>query len=153
MTDTGSTVESGMRRVHIVGIGGAGMSGIARIMVAQGITVSGTDAKDSRRLQALRAIGVDARIGHDAGLIHDIDALVVSTAIPEANAERVAARERGVVEFSRAEALAEGVEEAQVEAIDTFEERHLHFHVLHACIIRPRGSVGVHGEAFRNATG
>ncbi len=106
MTDTDSAGETGMRRVHIVGIGGAGMSGIARIMVAQGVTVSGTDAKDSRRLQALRAIGVDARIGHDAGLIHDIDALVVSTAIPESNAERVAARERGVVELSRAEALA-----------------------------------------------
>ena len=71
MTDTDSAGETGMRRVHIVGIGGAGMSGIARIMVAQGVTVSGTDAKDSRRLQALRAIGVDARIGHDAGLIHD----------------------------------------------------------------------------------
>jgi len=106
VTDTGSAGETGMRRVHIVGIGGAGMSGIARIMVAQGVTVSGTDAKDSRRLQALRAIGVDARIGHDASLIHDIDALVVSTAIPESNAERVAARERGVVELSRAEALA-----------------------------------------------
>lgn len=93
-------------RVHIVGIGGAGMSGIARIMAAQGVTVSGTDAKDSRRLQALRAIGVDARVGHDAALVGGIDALVVSTAIPERNPERTAAREAGIPEWSRARALA-----------------------------------------------
>jgi UDP-N-acetylmuramate--alanine ligase len=82
------------------------MSGIARIMVAQGLTVSGSDAKDSRRLQALRAVGVDARVGHDADLVHDIDALIISTAIPAANVERAAARERGIPELSRAEALA-----------------------------------------------
>jgi UDP-N-acetylmuramate--alanine ligase len=93
-------------RVHIVGIGGAGMSGIARIMVAQGMSVSGSDAKDSRRLQALKAIGVDARVGHDADLVHDLDALVISTAIPESNVERAAARERGIPELSRADALA-----------------------------------------------
>lgn len=93
-------------RVHIVGIGGAGMSGIARIMVAQGLTVSGSDAKDSRRLQALRAIGVDARVGHDAALVDGVDAVVVSTAIPALNPERVAARDRGIPELTRATALA-----------------------------------------------
>ena len=100
------TEPTSLGRVHIVGIGGAGMSGIARIMVAQGVTVSGSDAKDSRRLQALRAVGVDARVGHDAALVADIDTLVVSTAIPEANVERTAARDRGIRELSRAEALA-----------------------------------------------
>lgn len=103
MTAVGS---AGLGRVHIVGIGGAGMSGIARIMVAQGATVTGTDAKDSRRLRALRAIGVDARVGHDAALIDGVDSLVVSTAIPESNPERRAARDRGIRELSRAEALA-----------------------------------------------
>lgn len=106
MTDTGSTSTPALGRVHIVGIGGAGMSGIARIMVAQGVTVSGSDAKDSRRLQALRAIGVDARVGHDADLVEGLDALVVSTAIPVTNVERTAARDRGIRELSRAEALA-----------------------------------------------
>ena len=100
------TEPTSLGRVHIVGIGGAGMSGIARIMVAQGVTVSGSDAKDSRRLQALRAVGVDARVGHDAALVADIDTLIVSTAIPEANVERTAARDRGIRELSRAEALA-----------------------------------------------
>ncbi|MBI1351862.1 MAG: UDP-N-acetylmuramate--L-alanine ligase [Actinomycetales bacterium] len=100
------TASNDLGRVHIVGIGGAGMSGIARIMVAQGLQVSGTDAKDSRRIQALRALGVDARIGHDPSMVDDIDALVVSTAIPESNPERVAARERDIPELSRAEALA-----------------------------------------------
>lgn len=103
MTAVGST---DLGRVHIVGIGGAGMSGIARIMVAQGVTVSGSDAKDSRRLQALRAIGVDARVGHDAALMEGIDSLVVSTAIPEGNPERRAALDRGIPELSRAQALA-----------------------------------------------
>lgn len=93
------------------------MSGIARIMVAQGVSVSGSDAKDSRRLQALRAIGVDARVGHDAELVADIDALVVSTAIPESNPERVAARERGVAEWSRARALASVMEDSRGVAV------------------------------------
>jgi len=100
------TEPSALGRVHIVGIGGAGMSGIARIMIAQGLAVSGSDAKDSRRLQALRAVGVDARVGHDADMVPGIDALVVSTAIPERNVEREAARALGIPELSRAEALA-----------------------------------------------
>ncbi|MCX6433614.1 MAG: UDP-N-acetylmuramate--L-alanine ligase [Actinobacteria bacterium] len=100
------TASQDLGRVHIVGIGGAGMSGIARIMVAQGLTVSGSDAKDSRRLQALRAVGVDARVGHDASQVTGIDALIVSTAIPEGNVERVAARDQGIRELSRADALA-----------------------------------------------
>ena len=93
-------------RVHIVGIGGAGMSGIARIMSAQGVVVSGSDAKDSRRLQALRAIGVDAHVGHDAAHVAGAGAVVVSTAIPASNPERKAADEHGIPVWSRAEALA-----------------------------------------------
>ena len=78
------------------------MSGIARILVAQGVPVTGSDAKDSRRLQALRAIGVDARVGHDAASVTGVDTLVVSTAIPADNVERVAARQAGIRELSRA---------------------------------------------------
>ena len=91
--------------VFIVGIGGAGMSGIARILVAQGSTVSGSDAKDSRRLDSLRALGVTVHIGHSADWLGSVDTLVFSTAIPESNPERTAARERGIAELTRADAL------------------------------------------------
>ena len=91
-------------RVHIVGIGGAGMSGIARVLAARGVTVSGSDAKESRRLQALRALGIDAHVGHNESV--EAETLVVSTAIPESNPERVFARDHGIRELSRAEALA-----------------------------------------------
>jgi UDP-N-acetylmuramate--alanine ligase len=95
---------STLGRVHIVGIGGAGMSGIARIVAARGLSVSGSDAKESRRLQALRAIGIEAAVGHAEAF--DADTLVYSTAIPESNSERRYARAQGIPELSRAQALA-----------------------------------------------
>ena len=55
---------SELGKVHILGLGGAGMSGIARLLAAQGVEVSGTDAKESRRLDALRKIGVEVFVGH-----------------------------------------------------------------------------------------
>lgn len=84
------------------------MSGIARVLLASGIDVSGSDAKDSRRLAALRALGAHVRVGHDPAALGDTDglAVVISTAIPQANAEVVAARSLGVPVFSRAAALA-----------------------------------------------
>jgi UDP-N-acetylmuramate--alanine ligase len=97
---------SGLGRVHVVGIGGAGMSGIARILVARGVAVSGSDAKDSRRTTALRALGVDVAIGHEAAQVADVDTVIASTAIRPDNPELVAARERGLRVMSRAEALA-----------------------------------------------
>jgi UDP-N-acetylmuramate--alanine ligase len=93
-------------RVHVIGIGGAGMSGIARILVARGVRVSGSDAKDSRRLAALRAIGVDARVGHSAENVHGVDTVIASTAIKPDNVELVAAAAAGLRVMGRAEALA-----------------------------------------------
>nr|WP_121008369.1 UDP-N-acetylmuramate--L-alanine ligase [Saccharothrix australiensis] len=99
-----------LERVHLVGIGGAGMSGIARILLARGAKVSGSDAKDSRTVLALRAQGAAIALGHDGAHLDQLDggptAVVVSTAIREDNPELVAARERGVVVLRRAEALA-----------------------------------------------
>ena len=97
---------SGLGRVHVVGIGGAGMSGIARILVARGVAVSGSDAKDSRRLAALRAIGVDARVGHDAANVEGADTVIASTAIKPDNVELVAGGAAGLRVMGRAEALA-----------------------------------------------
>ena len=103
MTDLAS-----LGRVHIVGIGGAGMSAIAHVMLARGVMVSGSDARDSRRLTALRALGAHVQVGHDVHYLASgtVDTVVISTAIPAANPELVEARKRGLVVLSRAEALA-----------------------------------------------
>lgn len=101
-------------RVHIVGIGGAGMSGIARILLARGVSVSGSDAKDSRRLQALKPLGATAVIGHDAINLEVSGTLpstvVISTAVNEENPEVQKAKELGIPVISRAVALAELLE-------------------------------------------
>ncbi len=92
-------------RVHFVGIGGAGLSGIARIMLARGMTVSGSDAKDSRAVQALRALGARVDTGHDASHIRDVDTLVVSTAVRADNPEVVEAIRQGLRLLPRSAAL------------------------------------------------
>jgi UDP-N-acetylmuramate--alanine ligase len=92
-------------RVHLVGIGGAGMSGIARILLARGVPVSGSDLKDSTSLAALRAVGADISIGHQPSRIADVDTVVVSTAIREGNPELMAAHRLGRRVLHRAEAL------------------------------------------------
>ncbi|GAB2849263.1 UDP-N-acetylmuramate--L-alanine ligase [Actinoallomurus bryophytorum] len=93
-------------RVHFVGIGGAGMSGIARIMLGRGIPVSGSDAKDSDLLADLRELGATTYVGHAAEHVGDASTVVVSTAIRETNPELAAARERGLLVLHRAAALA-----------------------------------------------
>jgi UDP-N-acetylmuramate--alanine ligase len=94
-------------RVHLIGIGGAGMSGIARILLARGVAVSGSDAKDSRAVLALRALGARVEVGHDPAHLPAAPAtVVVSTAIRETNPELAAARERGLPVVHRAQALA-----------------------------------------------
>ncbi|MDN5933582.1 MAG: UDP-N-acetylmuramate--L-alanine ligase [Pseudonocardia sp.] len=94
-------------RVHLIGIGGAGMSGIARILLARGAAVSGSDAKDSRTVLALRALGARIEIGHDPAHLPAAPAtVVVSSAIRESNPELAAARERGLDVAHRAQALA-----------------------------------------------
>jgi UDP-N-acetylmuramate--alanine ligase len=82
------------------------MSGMARILAARGVTVSGSDAKDSRRMVSLRALDIDARVGHDARNIEGADMVVISTAIKPTNPEVQAAREAGIPVISRADALA-----------------------------------------------
>jgi len=93
--------------VHFVGIGGAGMSGIARVLLARGTAVSGSDAKDSLALAALRALGAEVHVGHDAAHLAGAETVVVSAAIRETNPELIAARAAGLRVLMRAEALAE----------------------------------------------
>jgi UDP-N-acetylmuramate--alanine ligase len=103
MTD--AAIES-LGRVHFMGVGGAGMSGIARIMAMRGMAVSGCDAKESRALVALRALGVEISIGHDPDHLHEVDTLVYSSAIRPATKELGFAHERDIRVLQRAQALA-----------------------------------------------
>jgi len=93
-------------RVHFTGIGGAGMSGIARIMIGRGVKVSGSDAAASDLLAALAEQGADVHVGHAAANIDGADTLVVSTAIRPDNPELAEARRRGLRVLHRAAALA-----------------------------------------------
>ncbi|KQS59690.1 UDP-N-acetylmuramate--alanine ligase [Geodermatophilus sp. Leaf369] len=99
------TLES-LGAVHFIGIGGAGMSGIARILLARGVAVSGSDRRDTPTLLALGALGARIEVGHDAAHLGDAGTVVVSTAIRPDNPELVAARERGLRVLPRAVALA-----------------------------------------------
>jgi UDP-N-acetylmuramate--alanine ligase len=97
---------TGLGRVHFIGIGGGGMSGIARIMVTRGVPVSGSDAKDGRVLAALRVLGATITVGHAPENLDAADTVVVSTAIQESNPELIEARARGLRILPRAAALA-----------------------------------------------
>lgn len=95
------------RRVHIVGVGGVGMSAIALLLARMGHEVSGSDLKDSVALARLAAAGVHVTVGnHAANVPRDADAVVYSTAIPARNVELVAARELGISVLHRSAALA-----------------------------------------------
>ncbi|MGA2970091.1 MAG: UDP-N-acetylmuramate--L-alanine ligase [Acidimicrobiales bacterium] len=93
-------------RVHVVGVGGAGMSGLARLLVEMGCGVSGSDVVESPVLVSLRDAGVVVTVGHDASNGSDAQIIVFSPAIPESNVELVAARNRGASLLTRAQVLA-----------------------------------------------
>jgi UDP-N-acetylmuramate--alanine ligase len=93
-------------RVHIMGIAGAGMSGLARLMLARGLAVSGCEGRESVTVSALRALGADVAIGHSLDHLDTADTLVYTTAINPKNFELVAAKERGVRVLRRAAGLA-----------------------------------------------
>jgi UDP-N-acetylmuramate--alanine ligase len=94
-------------RVHLVGIGGAGMSAIARILAQRGHQVSGSDLHESRTVTGLRALGVRVELGHAAEHLQDAEAVVISTAVPRTNPEVVAADARGLRIVPRARMLAD----------------------------------------------
>jgi UDP-N-acetylmuramate--alanine ligase len=96
-----------IQRVHLVGIGGAGMSGIAEVLVNQGFDVSGSDLVESRTTRHLRKIGAAIHIGHDAAHVQGADVLVISSAVSGSNPEVMAARELRLPVVPRAEMLAE----------------------------------------------
>jgi UDP-N-acetylmuramate--alanine ligase len=97
---------SEIRRVHLIGMGGAGMSGIARLLLSRGVEVRGSDLKASRALDDLAAAGATVFVSHHAAQVGTPDAVIVSTAIPEHNAELREARRRGITVLARAQVLA-----------------------------------------------
>ncbi|MCL6471641.1 MAG: UDP-N-acetylmuramate--L-alanine ligase [Firmicutes bacterium] len=94
-----------LMHIHFVGIGGAGMSGIAKVLLEMGYKVSGSDLKDSRYTRALRAMGAKISIGHSESNLNEPDIVVVSSAIPESNPEVKAAARENIPIVRRAEML------------------------------------------------
>ncbi len=92
--------------VHLVAVGGAGMSAVARLLLARGVRVSGSDSADSPVLAALRAAGAEVHVGHDPAHLAGVDTVVVSSAVREENTELAAARAAGLRVLHRSQALA-----------------------------------------------
>ncbi|HYG96726.1 MAG TPA: Mur ligase domain-containing protein, partial [Solirubrobacterales bacterium] len=105
------------RRLHFIGIGGAGMSGLALVCARLGAEVSGSDRADSSYMERLRAAGLNPAVGHDAANLPEGAEVVVSTAIDAGNPELALARRRGVEPIHRGALLAELCAEKRLIAV------------------------------------
>ena len=99
--------NSKIKRIHFVGIGGAGMSGIAEVLHNMHFTVSGSDLGENETVNRLRRMGITVYIGHSADQVEEAETLVYSSAVKDDNVEVAAARRRGIPVIPRAEMLAE----------------------------------------------
>ena len=115
--DLNLTIPRDLGTVHFVGIGGSGMSGIARLFLAAGHTVTGSDVRESDNVLALRALGARISIGHAAENVGDADSLVVTGALWQDNPEYVLANERGLPVLHRSQALAWLIEKHRLVAV------------------------------------
>lgn len=107
MPELDSHAMGRVRHIHLVGIGGAGMSGIAEVLHNLGYEVSGSDLKESGTTRRLHDLGIKVISGHDARHVNGSDVIVVSSAIPQDNPELIAARAQRIPVIPRAEMLAE----------------------------------------------
>ncbi|CCH48836.1 UDP-N-acetylmuramate--L-alanine ligase [Pseudodesulfovibrio piezophilus] len=96
-----------VNNIHMVGIGGSGMNGIAEVLINMGFTITGSDLSASAAVRRLEKLGATVFIGHGADNVGDAEVLIKSTAIPDKNPEVIAAKERGIPIIPRAEMLAE----------------------------------------------
>jgi UDP-N-acetylmuramate--alanine ligase len=103
--------------IHFIGIGGAGMSAIAKVLLERGVAVSGSDLKPSRASNVLEAMGATIFVGHSAQQVAGADAVVASTAIPATNPELQEARERSITVMTRGEALAALLQDSDAVAV------------------------------------
>ena len=104
--DFTQAVPDQLGTVHFIGIGGSGMSGIARILIGMGHVVTGSDLRDSSNVAALRELGAKIHIGHDQSHLGDPDTVVVTSALWPTNPEYLLAKEKGIPVIHRSQALA-----------------------------------------------
>ena len=105
-----------MGKYHFIAIGGIGMSGLAKYLLEDGHSVTGSDIQDSKYIDALRKLGAEVNIGHhEDNLSNDVDAIIVSTAIRASNPELIKAHELGLKIYHRSDLLKEIAESAQAD--------------------------------------
>lgn len=133
-------------RVHLIGIGGAGMSAVAVLLAGAGVDVSGSDAKQSSYLTALREAGIPVQVGSDPAAVDEADTVVISTAIRATNPVLVRARERGLPVLHRAEALALAISGQRTVAVAGAHGKSttsaMTAHVLRRCGLDPSYAIG-----------
>ena len=133
-------------RIHFIGVGGSGMSAVARLTAATGVDVSGSDARESAYFLALKDAGMDVRVGHDPALVDGASAVVISTAVRESNPELARARELGIPVLHRSVALANALAGQRLIAVAGSHGKTttsaLTAHLLHACGIDASYAVG-----------
>ncbi len=105
--DSCPAMRARVNNIHMVGIGGSGMNGIAEVLINMGFNVTGSDLAAGAAVRRLQKLGAIVYIGHGADNVRDVDVLVKSTAIPDDNPELKRAKELGVPIIPRAEMLAE----------------------------------------------
>lgn len=103
--DFSQPIPDHLGKVHFIGIGGSGMSGIARMLIKSGHTVTGSDVRDSKNIEELRSLGAEITIGHDANNLGDCDTVVVTSALWPTNPEYVLAQEKKLPILHRSQAL------------------------------------------------
>ncbi|MBW2500481.1 MAG: UDP-N-acetylmuramate--L-alanine ligase [Deltaproteobacteria bacterium] len=106
-TKGGAHLQRKLKRLHFVGIGGIGMAGLAELLHAQGMEISGSDLRAGATTERLESLGIEIALGHDASRVGDAQAVIRSSAIPADNPELVAARAAGLPIVSRGALLAE----------------------------------------------
>ena len=100
-------MKHAIRHIHFIGVGGAGMSGIAEVLLNLGYTISGSDLSDSSTLRRLADLGIQTHVGHSADNVQGADAVVTSTAVKADNPEVLVARARHIPVVPRAVMLAD----------------------------------------------
>ena len=117
LTPAGELTAEDLGSVHLIGIGGVGMGGLARLLLTRGVPVSGSELREWPALAALRALGGTVHMAHEASNLDGVDTVVYSTAIPQDHLELVEARRRGLRVLHRSEALAAAMTGRQTIAV------------------------------------